>query len=71
MNEVQDWSKNHELSFQESISGAKKFVSGLGKHGKFNVADPPEQEWQKEFKEMKSKAAKEKEKTKKNDKDDD
>lgn len=56
---------------KESISGAKKFVSGLGKHGKFNVADPPEQEWQKEFKEMKSKAAEEKKMAKKDRTDDD
>ena len=54
--------------FQESVSGAKKFVSGLGKHGKFNVAGAPEQEWQKEFKQMKSKAGKE---SAKKDKEDD
>jgi hypothetical protein len=37
---------------KESIAGAKKFVTGLGKHGKFNVADVPEQEWQKEFRDI-------------------
>ena len=42
----------HVLS-KESIKGAKKFVSGLGKHGKFNVTPVAEkQEWQKEFEEM-------------------
>lgn len=44
--------------FQESINGAKKFVSGLGKHGKFNVtpvADP--QEWQTELENMKKELA--------------
>lgn len=42
----------HVLS-KESIIGAKKFVSGLGKHGKFNVSPVAEkQEWQKEFDEM-------------------
>jgi enoyl-CoA hydratase/carnithine racemase len=42
----------HVLS-KESIKGAKKFVSGLGKHGKFNVTPVAEkQEWQKEFDEM-------------------
>ena len=42
----------HVLS-KESINGAKKFVSGLGKHGKFNVTPVAEkQEWQKEFDEM-------------------
>ena len=64
-------SETNESRFQESISGAKKFVSGLGKHGKFNVADAPEQEWQKEFKEMKSKVAKEKKTAKKDNEDDD
>ena len=39
---------------QESIAGAKKFVSGLGKHGKFNVSPVAEQqEWQIEFEELK------------------
>ena len=39
---------------QESIKGAKKFVSGLGKHGKFNVTPIAEpQDWQTEFEEMK------------------
>ena len=38
---------------KESIKGAKKFVSGLGKHGKFNVTPVAEQqEWQKEFDQM-------------------
>ena len=42
----------HVLS-KESIKGAKKFVSGLGKHGKFNVTPVGEkQEWQKEFEQM-------------------
>ena len=63
-------SETNESRFQESISGAKKFVSGLGKHGKFNVADAPEQEWQKEFKVMKSKASEEKNTAKKDNKDD-
>jgi hypothetical protein len=36
--------------FQESIQGAKKFASGLGRHGKFNVSPMNEkQEWQKEL----------------------
>ena len=35
------------------------------------MADPPEQEWQKEFKEMKSKAAEEKKMAKKDRTDDD
>ena len=35
---------------QESIQGAKKFASGLGRHGKFNVSPLTEkQEWQKEL----------------------
>ena len=39
---------------RESIAGAKKFVSGLGKHGKFNVTPVAEQqEWQIEFEELK------------------
>lgn len=34
----------------ESIQGAKKFASGLGRHGKFNVSPVAEkQEWQKEL----------------------
>ena len=38
---------------KESIKGAKKFVSGLGKHGKFNVEPVAEQqEWQKEYDQM-------------------
>lgn len=38
---------------KESIEGAKKFVSGLGKHGKFNVTPVAEkQQWQKEYEEM-------------------
>ena len=33
--------------------GAKKFVEGLGKHGKFNVNDKvTKQEWEKEFEQM-------------------
>jgi len=39
---------------RESIKGAKKFVSGLGKHGKFNVTPIAEpQDWQTEFEQMK------------------
>ena len=38
---------------KESIKGAKKFVSGLGKHGKFNVTPvADQQDWQKEFDQM-------------------
>merc|ERR1712025_1533646 len=38
---------------KESIEGAKKFVSGLGKHAKFNVNEVGEkQEWQKEYEEI-------------------
>lgn len=38
---------------KESIEGARKFVSGLGKHGKFNVSAVAEkQEWQKEYEKM-------------------
>ena len=58
---------------QESIQGAKKFVSGLGKHGKFNVTPAVEpQDWQREFEEMKKKDKEEKEaKSKAKEKDDD
>ena len=43
---------------QESIKGAKKFVSGLGKHGKFNVSPVAEpQEWQTELEHMKKELA--------------
>ena len=71
MSRIKWLGETNESRFQESISGAKKFVSGLGKHGKFNVADAPEQEWQKEFKKMKSKVAKEKKTAKKDNEDDD
>jgi len=38
---------------KESIAGAKKFVTGLGKHGKFNVTPVAEpQQWQEEFAKM-------------------
>eukprot|EP00096_Caligus_rogercresseyi_P008681 TRINITY_DN27992_c0_g1_i1.p1 TRINITY_DN27992_c0_g1~~TRINITY_DN27992_c0_g1_i1.p1 ORF type:complete len:182 (-),score=58.45 TRINITY_DN27992_c0_g1_i1:91-606(-) len=44
---------------KESIEGAKKFVKGLGKHGKFNVNPTVEpEEWQKEFAKMKAEAEK-------------
>jgi len=43
---------------KESIKGAKKFVSGLGKHGKFNVSPVAEpQEWQTELEHMKKELA--------------
>jgi len=40
----------------EAVAGAKKFMSGMGRSGKFNVNTiaPPE-DWQKEFSEMKKK----------------
>lgn len=39
--------------FQESIRGAKKFMAGMGKHGKFNVEPVAEkQDWQVELEEM-------------------
>ena len=47
---------------KESIAGAKKFASGLGKHGKFNVSPKPEQEWQKELQEMQEESRKAKQK---------
>jgi len=38
----------------EAVAGAKKFMSGLGRSGKFNVSQVAEpEEWQKEFNEMK------------------
>ncbi len=45
-----------KLLTTESIEGAKKFVSGLGKHGKFNV-NPivKKQQWEEEFEEMQKK----------------
>ena len=59
------------VSFKESIEGAKKFVSGLGKQGKFNVNPSVEpQEWQKEFEEMKKRDKEEKAKAKGKDKKD-
>ena len=59
---------------KESIQGAKKFSTGLGKHGKFNVTPAMEpQDWQTEFAEMKKadQAKKEKEKKEKKKKKDD
>ena len=64
---------------KESIQGAKKFSSGLGKHGKFNVTPAMEpMGWQEEFSEMKKvdkekkeKKDDEKKKKKKHDDDDD
>lgn len=57
---------DYDLSFEsenaahvlttEAVAGAKKFMSGMGRSGKFNVNTiaPPE-DWQKEFSEMKKK----------------
>lgn len=40
----------------EAVAGAKKFMSGMGRSGKFNVnAIAPPEDWQKEFSEMKKK----------------
>jgi len=51
---------------RESIKGAKKFVSGLGKHGKFNVTPVAEpQDWQTEFEQMKKDLAASKNESKK------
>jgi len=57
---------------KESIQGAKKFVSGLGKHGKFNVSPVAEpQEWQTELENMKKELAEAKKDKKSSDKGED
>ena len=49
-------------SAQESIEGARKFASGLGRHGKFNVSPVTEKEvWQKELDQMVAEENKKKE----------
>lgn len=40
----------------ESVKGAKKFVSGIGRHGKsYNLTEKSVKEWEKEFDDVKSK----------------
>lgn len=43
----------HVIS-QESMEGAQKFMSGLGRHGKFNVTPPEKEPWEIELEAMKS-----------------
>jgi len=40
-------------SSQESVFGARKFASGIGKHGKFNVNPAVDkQKWEEEYEQM-------------------
>ena len=49
-------------TIQESVEGARKFASGLGRHGKFNVSPVTEKEdWQKELDSMVAEENKKKE----------
>lgn len=48
--------KSQSAMFSDMVDGAKKFFSGLGKHGKFyHLTDREVKEWEKEFEEPKMK----------------
>lgn len=36
-----EWDHSNEVILKEAIHGASKFVSGVGRHGKFNLGDKP------------------------------
>lgn len=54
---LQDERKRSQSAlYSDIVDGAKKFFSGLGKHGKFyHLTDKEVKEWEKEFQEPKKK----------------
>lgn len=53
---IEERKRSKSAPLQDAIEGAKKFFSGLGKHGKFyNLTNKGVKEWENEFQSSKKK----------------